>query len=247
MTAIPAGQAATGAATTAIELREVEFAWHRSGTPVLSIEHLAVARGERLFLKGPSGSGKSTLLNLLGGVVLARSGAVSVLGGDPARLSAAGRDRFRADHIGYVFQLFNLVPYLSVLDNVLLPLRFSRTRRARAGADGGRGEAGRLLRRLGLPANLVARCATELSVGQQQRVAAARALIGSPELVIADEPTSALDADARALFIQLLHAECAERGSTLVFVSHDAALEPLFDRSVSLASINRAGSRIVDN
>lgn len=225
-----------------IELRSLEFAWRPGGPTVLAIDRLTVARGERLFLKGPSGSGKSTLLNLLGGVVTARRGTVSVLGRDLAQLSGPQRDRFRADHVGYVFQLFNLVPYLSVLENVLLPLRFSRLRRERAGERGPRGEAERLIGHLGLDAGLLDRRATELSVGQQQRVAAARALIGSPELVIADEPTSALDADARELFIRLLHAECAARGSTLVFVSHDGSLEPLFDRSLSLATLNRAGT-----
>lgn len=225
-----------------IDLRDVEFAWSTAGAPVLSLEHLGVAKGERLFLKGPSGSGKSTLLNLLGGVTVPRRGTVTVLGQDLGALSAAARDRFRAEHVGYIFQLFNLVPYLSVLDNVLLPLRFSRTRREQVRERGGsRAEAGRLIIQLGLGAELLDRPATELSVGQQQRVAAARALIGGPELVVADEPTSALDADTRALFIRLLMDECATQGATLVFVSHDASLEPLFDRGVALNEINRAG------
>ena len=226
-----------------VELTDVEFAWRSHEPALLSIAELTVLRDQHLFLKGPSGSGKSTLLNLLGGVVTAGRGAVTVLGHDLAQLSGARRDRFRADHVGYVFQLFNLVPYLSVLENVLLPLRFSRLRRERAGAGDPRGEVERLISHLGLGVELLDRRATDLSVGQQQRVAAARALIGSPELVIADEPTSALDADARELFIRLLHAECAARGSTLVFVSHDGALEPLFDRSVSLAVINRVARK----
>lgn len=236
-------QESPSANTAVIELRDVEFAWNPRGPLVLAIEQLVVTRGERLFLKGASGSGKSTLLNLLGGVVTPRTGSVGVLGRDLAALSAAQRDRFRADHIGYVFQLFNLVPYLSVLDNVLLSLRFSPLRRERLGGRDARAEAERLITHLGLGGELLDRRATELSVGQQQRVAAARALIGSPELVIADEPTSALDADTRALFIRLLHAECAACGSTLVFVSHDSALEALFDRSVALATVNRAAGK----
>ncbi|MCC6302791.1 MAG: ABC transporter ATP-binding protein [Gammaproteobacteria bacterium] len=224
-----------------IDLRDVEFAWTRAGTPVLSLEHLYVGKGERLFLKGPSGSGKSTLLNLLGGVTVARRGSVTVLGEDLGTLSASARDRFRAEHVGYIFQLFNLVPYLSVLDNVLLPLRFSATRREHVRTRGGaRAEAGRLITQLGLGAALLDRPATDLSVGQQQRVAAARALIGGPELVVADEPTSALDADTRALFIRLLMDECASQGATLVFVSHDASLEPLFDRGLALNDLNRS-------
>jgi putative ABC transport system ATP-binding protein len=226
-----------------IEARDIEFAW-RAGEPlVLAITEFVVPRDQHLFLKGPSGSGKSTLLSLLGGVATAGQGAVRVLGQDLVTLSATRRDRFRADHVGFLFQLFNLVPYLSVLDNVLLPLRFSARRRERAGERSGpRAEAERLIAHLGLGPELLARKATELSVGQQQRVAAARALIGRPELVIADEPTSALDADTRALFIDLLRRECREQGSALVFVSHDAALEPLFDRSVSLPDINRAAA-----
>ncbi|MBK9130895.1 MAG: ABC transporter ATP-binding protein [Gammaproteobacteria bacterium] len=225
-----------------IDLQNVEFAWTPAGAPVLRLEHLSVAKGERMFLKGPSGSGKSTLLNLLGGVTVPRRGTVKVLNQDLGALSAAARDRFRAEHVGYIFQLFNLVPYLSVLDNVLLPLRFSRARRERVRQRGGpRAEAGRLIIQLGLGADLLDRPATELSVGQQQRVAAARALIGGPELVVADEPTSALDADTRALFIRLLMDECATQGATLVFVSHDASLEPLFDRGVALNDINHAG------
>ncbi len=225
-----------------IDLQDVEFAWTPAGIAVLSIDHLSIGKGERVFLKGPSGSGKSTLLNLLGGVTVPRRGTVTVLGQDLGALSASTRDRFRAEHVGYIFQLFNLVSYLSVLDNVLLPLRFSQMRRERVRQRGGpRAEAGRLITRLGLGAELLDRPATELSVGQQQRVAAARALIGGPELVVADEPTSALDADTRALFIRLLMEECATQGATLVFVSHDAALEPLFDRGIALNDINRAG------
>ena len=223
-----------------IDVHEMEFAWARDGAAVLAIERLAVERGARLFLKGPSGSGKSTLLNLLGGVTVPRRGTVRVLGQDLAALGGAARDHFRADHIGFIFQLFNLVPYLTVLDNVLLPLRFSAVRRERVRARGARDEAARLITHLGLEAGLLDRPATALSVGQQQRVAAARALIGGPELVIADEPTSALDADTRALFIRLLMDECAGLNATLVFVSHDASLEPLFDRGLSLREINRA-------
>lgn len=228
----------------AIQLTDVQFRWHPQGPLVLDIPQLTVARGERLFLRGPSGSGKSTLLGLLGGVSVPQRGRVEVLGQPLHAAKGAARDRFRADHLGYIFQMFNLIPYLSVLDNVLLPCRFSRTRAQRVTAQGGpRAEARRLLEQLGLGDDLVQRAATELSVGQQQRVAAARALLGAPELIIADEPTSALDADLRAAFVELLLGECAALGSTLVFVSHDRALEPLFHRALCLSEINRAGER----
>jgi putative ABC transport system ATP-binding protein len=175
-------------------------------------------------------------------VLLPQQGTVSVLGQKLNELSAARRDRFRAEHIGFIFQMFNLIPYLSVEDNVLLPCHFSRQRKQNIEQRGSslRDEAMRLLQHLDLPVQLLQRSVTELSVGQQQRVAAARALIGGPELVIADEPTSALDADRRSVFLQLLLKECAQQNTTLVFVSHDSSLEKQFDHSLHLAEINRA-------
>jgi putative ABC transport system ATP-binding protein len=200
-----------------------------------------LARGERLFLRGPSGSGKSTLLGVIAGVLVADAGRVNVLGQELGSLSSAARDRMRADHLGVIFQMFNLVPYLSVVGNVTLPLKFSGRRRKAVGGDAD-AEARRLLGRLGLTDEaLLARRVSDLSVGQQQRVAAARALIGGPEIVIADEPTSALDSDARDRFIELLSEEAARTGAALLFVSHDASLARLFDRAVDLAEINRAG------
>lgn len=225
-----------------IELEQVTFAW--PGRPILlDIEHFRLQPGERVFLKGPSGTGKTTLLGLVGGVELPASGHIRLLGHDLAALSSSRRDRFRADHSGYIFQMFNLLPYLSVLENITLPCRFSALRAQRACQRHGSIEAAarHLLAHLGLDRpELLRQPVTELSIGQQQRVAAARALIGSPELVIADEPTSALDSDTREAFLQLLFAECEAAGSSLLFVSHDAALEPLFDRSLSLRELNRA-------
>ena len=227
----------------AVEVRDLVFRWSDRASPVLALDHLRVECGEHLFIEGPSGSGKSTLLSLLAGVVVARQGSVRVLGRRLEDTKATGRDHFRADHVGYIFQMFNLIPYLSVLENVLLPCRFSRARRERASARSGTpvAEAWRLLNRLGLgEAARLNQPATALSVGQQQRVAAARALMGAPELLIADEPTSSLDADRRADFVRLVFQECAASGATLILVSHDAALEPLFDRTIRLAALNRA-------
>ena len=228
-----------------IHLTDVRFAWRRDEPDIIDIDDFAVARGERLFIVGPSGSGKSTLLSLLGGVVVPRDGRVEVLGEDLAGMRGWRRDRFRADHVGFVFQMFNLVPYLSVVDNVTLPCRFSRRRRARAKArsSSARDDAMRLLAELELDrSKLLARAIVDLSIGQQQRVAVARALIGSPEIVIADEPTSALDEGARVRFLELLFAECESEGTTLLFVSHDSRLGTLFDRSVSMQEINRSGT-----
>ena len=225
----------------AIRLADVAFGYGAS-PPVLALEEVIVAPGERVFIEGPSGSGKSTLLSLVGGVVAPSRGVVEVLGEEVSALPAAARDRFRAAHMGFVFQMFNLLPYLSVQDNVLLPCRFSEARAARAG-DGRAAlaeEAKRLLARLGLGEGFLQRSAASLSIGQQQRVAAARALIGRPALVIADEPTSALDADNRARFVQLLIDECAAVNATVLFASHDPANAALFDRHLSMRTMNAA-------
>jgi putative ABC transport system ATP-binding protein len=234
----------TAAATpeVVVEVQSLRFAWSAAAPLVLDIDSLRVARGERVFLRGASGSGKSTLLSLLAGVVTPREGKIRVLGQELGALTGAQRDHFRADHIGFIFQLFNLIPYLSVIENVTLPCVFSRRRNARASASAGvEREAVRLLEHLDMAgAHVLRRPVTELSVGQQQRVAAARALIGTPELVIADEPTSSLDADRRAAFLDLLFRECVRERTTLIFVSHDASLADRFDRTIELADINRA-------
>jgi putative ABC transport system ATP-binding protein len=227
----------------AIVLDRLRFRWQAEDPDVLDIAGLSVRRGERLFIEGPSGSGKTTLLNLLAGVVTPRSGSVSVLGTDLGSLGGSQRDSFRADHVGFVFQMFNLIPYLSLVENVTLPLRFSARRRGRARDNGGEAPAParRLLKQLGLDVDALARRAvTRLSVGQQQRVAVARALIGRPEIVICDEPTSALDADARRAFLDLLSKEVEAAAATLVYVSHDRSLEGFFDRTVKLHEINGA-------
>ena len=231
-----------GETETAIGLRGVRFGY-RPDSIVLDIASFDVARGERVFLEGASGSGKSTLLGLVGGILVSSQGEVSVLGRSMADMSGAGRDKFRADHVGFVFQMFNLLPYLSVVDNVALPCRFSARRAVHAHERSGSvaDEARRLLARLGLvDAAVVERSVTELSIGQQQRVAAARALIGAPALVIADEPTSALDAGTRVRFVDLLSEECAAAGSAVLFASHDPALATRFDRSLSMATLNAA-------
>jgi putative ABC transport system ATP-binding protein len=234
---------ARSASAPLLELRAVRFAWSAGGVPIVDIDSLQLQAGERLFLRGPSGSGKSTLLSLLAGVVVAQAGSVAVLGQDLGSLGAAQRDRFRADHLGVIFQMFNLIPYLSVVENVTLPCGFSPRRSARARRTTGsvRGEALRLLEHLDMAhGDLLGRPVTELSVGQQQRVAAARALIGAPELLIADEPTSSLDADRRGAFLDLLFRECERERAALVFVSHDASLAPLFDRTTEFSALNRA-------
>ncbi|MFK7700863.1 ABC transporter ATP-binding protein [Pseudomonas caspiana] len=225
-----------------IELSNLGFTWP-GHAQLLDIPAFQLEPGETLFLKGPSGSGKTTLLGLLGGVQKPNRGSIRLLGQELTELSSGERDRFRVNHTGYIFQQFNLLPFLSVRENVELPCHFSKVRAKRAKQRHGSVESAAvtLLAHLGLKdPEMLGRRADSLSIGQQQRVAAARALIGQPELVIADEPTSALDTDAREAFIKLLFAECREAGSSLLFVSHDQSLAPLFDRSLSLSELNRA-------
>lgn len=226
-----------------VAIRKLRFGWP-GHAPVIDIADFTIARGERVFLAGPSGSGKSTLLGLIGGVLQADAGDVAVLGHELSGMRTAERDRCRSDYVGFVFQLFNLLPYLSVMDNVTLTCRFSARRKARALRNSAtpEEEAARLLNNLGMPADMHDRRVTDLSIGQQQRVAAARALIGAPELLIADEPTSALDHDLRHRFIDLLLSECDANESAILFVSHDLTLGPLFDRQVALTDINHAGA-----
>lgn len=224
----------------ALSLSDVQFRWQAGQSPCLDIASFSISKGESVFLYGPSGSGKSTLLSLAGGIITPQRGQVTVLGSDLGGLSGAARDGFRVDHAGFIFQQFNLIPYLSMLENVLLPCRLSVRRQQRASAAHGspREAAIALLSTLGLDANLYQRHVTGLSIGQQQRVAAARALIGQPEIIIADEPTSALDADRQKDFIALILQQCASHGSSLLFVSHDHRLASQFSRELDLQKIN---------
>lgn len=216
----------------AVCARELSFG-HGDGPSVLDLPNLDVARGERLFVCGPSGSGKSTLLDLLAGIHAPRSGSLLVLEEPLHQLSAAARDRLRGERMGYVFQLFNLLPYLTVRDNIALPCRLERRRRRRL--QGPLDEAVQDVAAALAIEPLLDRPARALSVGQQQRVAAARALIGDPELVLADEPTSALDRDLAEALLDLMLKRCQEVGAALVFVSHDRSLADAFDRVLEIA------------
>ncbi|MGE0797698.1 MAG: ABC transporter ATP-binding protein [Lautropia sp.] len=227
-----------------LALQAVRFGWPRSPVDCLEIESLEVAAGDTVFLHGPSGCGKSTLLSLMAGVLLPRQGRVALMGREWAGMRPAARDRHRVDNLGYIFQQFNLLPYLSVLENVLAPCRFSSRRRAAAEHHAGSmlADAQAWLDGMGLERSLWQRPARDLSVGQQQRVAAARALIGRPALVIADEPTSALDEALRESFLDLLLVASAQARSAVVFVSHDQRLAERFRRRLLLPAINRASA-----
>lgn len=223
-----------------IELKQLQFTWPRSINPVLDVEELTINVGQHLFIQGESGCGKTSLLNLLSGITQPDSGTLKILGQSLPAMSSHQRDRFRADHLGVVFQQFNLLPFLNVIDNVALSFYFSKHRQEKVADILDASE--KVLRELEIKPDFFGKSVLDLSVGQQQRVAVARALVGNPELVIADEPTSALDSRNRDAFIRLLFERATEHGSTLVFVSHDDHLSNFFEHGINLAQVNQAYS-----
>lgn len=224
--------------TDIIQIKQLIYQWPKQTKPTLHIGQLSIKQGEHLFIKGISGSGKTTLLNLIAGILVPNTGELVILNQALTQLTSSQRDQFRADHMGVIFQQFNLLPYLSVIDNVTLPCYFSK-RRSQLVSDK-QATAQRLLSALGLKPYQFKSPVTELSVGQQQRVAVARALIGHPELIIADEPTSALDAETRNDFLQLLFQEAQQQNSTIIFVSHDPSIASHFTHMIDLVELNQA-------
>lgn len=202
--------------------------------PILDIPHFEVPAGEQMVLVGRSGCGKTTLLHVIAGISRPDQGKVEVNGCDLATLPEAGRDRFRADNIGYVFQTFNLLAGFSALENVLLGMTFSRGR-----ADTSRAAA--LLTRVGLSHRLSHRPAM-LSVGEQQRVAIARALANRPKLLLADEPTANVDTRNQEHLIELIRETCAEENVALILVTHSPEVAGNFQRVERLEEFNQAVS-----
>ncbi|GGA83585.1 methionine ABC transporter ATP-binding protein [Neiella marina] len=225
----------------AISLTQLRFSYDGSND-VIHIPKWALESGQKCFVFGASGAGKSTLMNLMCGVLKPTTGDIEVFGQSLTSMSARQRDRFRAKHIGVVFQQFNLIPYLTVADNIRLAAWFAG-KAERAEQDAFQQRMLELVAALQLKPEVLDRPSRELSVGQQQRVAIVRALINQPDLLIVDEPTSALDSYARDNFMKLLMAVCDEQNSTLLFVSHDLSLQSYFDVGVNLADINCAGGQ----
>lgn len=217
----------------AIALDNLCFSWPGATSEQIKIDHWRVERGQRIFLRGASGSGKSTLLHLLAGLRLPDAGRVVIDGVDITRLTTAQRDHFRARNIGLIYQQFNLIPYLSVLDNVLLAPVLAKKHLGDA-----QQRAADLLQVLKLHPSCFKKTAEQLSIGQQQRIAIARALINRPTLLLADEPTSALDVDNRNAFLQELLTICSQEQTTLLFVSHDPTLARHFDQDLMLSDLN---------
>ncbi len=214
----------------ALKLAQLSHAWG-GAAPLFEITQLALPQGENLFIQGPSGCGKSTLLGMLAGVISVSHGQLEVLGHDMVKLSSVARDRLRGEHMGVIFQQFNLLPYLDVQANVLLPTRLFASRAQAAVQEWGdaQTQALHLIQTLGLPSSVWHQPVHQLSVGQQQRVAAVRALMGSPRLVIADEPTSALDDANQQEFLDLLLGSARKQAASVVMVSHNAHLAQRFD------------------
>lgn len=231
-------QVTTSKDAAVINVQGLKFAYKKASSDILDIAGFRIERNQHVFLHGPSGTGKTTLLSILAGLLVPRAGNVQILGRELFELSGPERDHFRGAHLGYIFQMFNLIPYLNVKQNIELPLNINVQRAKRLHAPRQQ-VITELAERLGI-ADLLDRPVTELSVGQQQRVAAARALIGDPDLVIADEPTSALDTNHREGFLATMFAAAERSKSSILFVSHDHTLKPLFKHVLSLAELNRA-------
>jgi putative ABC transport system ATP-binding protein len=212
------------------------------GKPIIDIKKWHLNESEHVFLYGPSGCGKSTLLNLLSGILAPQQGTVNILNTDITALKPSKRDRFRAQHIGVVFQQFNLIPYLSVLDNIRLAMHFANDSANQESTyikkEKNQERIVCMLHALQLPMECIQQKASELSVGQQQRVAIARALINKPDVLIVDEPTSALDASAKDAFMKVLIETATSSSAALIFVSHDQSLASHFKRVESLTDIN---------
>lgn len=215
----------------AINIAELSFRWPKNPAFELFIQDWQVSQGQNVFLYGPSGSGKSTLLNLLSGVLTGYTGHLQVLDCDLTSLSRAQRDQFRAAHIGMIFQQFNLLPYLSGLQNIQLAQYFKPKHQAAWQTE----LLAQLCDTLQLSSALLKQTAATMSVGQQQRIAVARALINQPQLIIADEPSSALDSELRDQFIELLLSTTTK--NTVIFVSHDKNIASHFDRQCNIAEL----------
>ena len=200
----------------------------------LNIKNFKLNKSDSILIYGESGLGKSTFLNLLSGTISPQKGNIDILGTNISNTSSSIKDKIRGDHFGIVFQTFNLLPYISVKNNILLGKAYSSIKQSKSNND----EIKELMDKLSLNyEDLINRKAYELSIGQQQRVAVARALIGKPEIILADEPTSALDKSNQKEFINLLFKSIDENEQGLIMVSHEHKLSNKFKKVKNITEI----------
>lgn len=223
----------------ALEISDLRFAYQADDRPLISMPSLALDAGQQLLITGPSGCGKSTLLHLIAGLMDPTSGTV-LIGGSNIHASKGGsRDRLRGSNIGMIFQSFNLLHGFTALENVMAALLFSSVPRQQH-----RSRSLELLHHLGI--ERVDAVPDRLSIGQQQRVAVARALVAQPKLVLADEPTASLDPEAAQNAIALIRETCAAHNAALLCVSHDPQIVSHFDTTRSLQELTGDVSRKVE-
>tara|TARA_B110000263_G_scaffold47491_1_gene39472 strand:- start:2529 stop:3203 length:675 start_codon:yes stop_codon:yes gene_type:complete len=208
---------------------------YRDGKKIIFPE-IEVERGERLLIRGFSGCGKTTLLSLIAGALKLQNGDIKFDGNEYSKMSSLLLDKFRADHIGYIFQTLNLIPFLSVSENIALGIKFSKSRKSKV--NDFNQEIVRLVSSLGLGKEVLKTPVNRLSVGQQQRVAVARALLGKPDLILADEPTSALDSGTTKKFLNEVMETFDSTRQAIIMVSHDTSIAPYFDSVIDFNSNN---------
>ena len=218
-----------------VKIESLRFQWSKNNNFKIFVPKLEVGRGKKVLFLGESGSGKTTLLSLICGFLEPFSGSISINDKIISNLTSINKDTYRSDNIGIIFQQFNLLPYANVVDNIILPLYFSKQRSKKV--ENKINAAMNLCDQLRLPESILNQKASNLSVGQQQRVAVARALIGSPSIIVADEPTSSLDTEAQELFLDLMFDQISKNSSTLLMVSHDKSLTNYFDQVIDINEI----------
>ena len=218
-----------------VKIESLRFQWSKNNNFKIFVPKLEVGRGKKVLFLGESGSGKTTLLSLICGFLEPLSGSISINDKIISDLTSTNKDAYRSDNIGIIFQQFNLLPYANVIDNIILPLYFSKQRSKKV--ENKINAAMNLCDQLRLPESILNQKASNLSVGQQQRVAVARALIGSPSIIVADEPTSSLDTEAQELFLDLMFDQISKNSSTLLMVSHDKSLTNYFDQVIDINEV----------
>ena len=222
-----------------LEIKNLFFEWKEKKNFQLNLKKLKLEKRKKVLVLGESGSGKSTLLNIISGIIKPCSGIIKINQTNITELQPKKKDYFRASNIGVIFQQFNLLEYISPINNILLPCYFTGFKKKSYKYF--YEKAFHLADKLGIKKNILTQNKSkELSVGQKQRIAIIRAIINTPKLILADEPTSALDNKNKIKFIELLFEVCEQEKTTLLMVSHDTSLVKYFDDNYLLESLNKS-------